>query len=79
MERVPEKITVRLDFSTRELLAHYLHRKINLTASKVIRRAVKRFIEEENAALYAEQQRVDSHIQEVETSTRATKAKAVQS
>lgn len=79
MTGIPEKITVRLDFTTRELLAHYLNRKINQTASQVMRRALRDWIQEQNAAFYNECQRADAHIKETQTTVAAVKRKAVKS
>jgi len=60
MEIIPKKITVRLDFTSREMLHKHLLRKINMTASQVLRRALRRYLEEEQAKYVSDGQAVPS-------------------
>lgn len=79
MERVPEKITVRLDFTTREMLAHYIARKRNGEVSMVVRRALRRFLEGEAAEYALACEEAENRMRGIAKETKASKEKAVQS
>ena len=51
MVRLPAKITVRLPHSIREKLCKHIARTGRLTPSEVVRRALRKFLEEEEARL----------------------------
>jgi hypothetical protein len=74
--RIPEKITVRLDFTSREMLAHYLHRKSSCTASIVLRRALRAYLAAEQAeyALSDPVKKTVAAANEVEMAERSRKA-----
>lgn len=79
MRKLPFKITIRLDRTAHDRLEKFMARKGKSEYSMIVRKALRAFLEQEEAAHLAECERVDGHIKPIVNNAKPINGKAVKS